>query len=579
MDAAPRLDLDRRLPRIQRLSDEVVSQIAAGEVVERPASVVKELVENALDAGARNVAVEVEAGGKALVRVRDDGAGMPREDAVLAVERHATSKLRALADLQAIATNGFRGEALAAIGSVSELRLVTREAESGVGTEVQVRHGRVLEVKEAGHPRGTSVEIRDLFGGVPARKKFLRSDATELGHLAEALTLLALARPDVGFTLSARDRKLIEAPAVAERGARVYQLFGAETLRDLQAVAGGADWAQVSGFVPRAKAGARLSLRLFVNGRPVRDRGIAKALSEGYRRAGQGDPRGQAFLFVEAPPHLVDVNVHPAKSEVRFADARVIWEAVTRAVSASLSAGGRAEVTREAPPRAAEVAANAAWSRELPGLAQPTPVPAPPLVEDAGPFVLGQHRNTYVVATDGEELLLVDQHTAHERVRFERLQASLAARSVESQRLLVPVVHEIAPRVRPLIEEHAEALAALGFDVEAFGGGSIRIASVPALLGTRDPGPALEALLRELVEREAADWTVSSTRDRLAATLACHSSVKAGEALSRERMGAIVRDLMKTEHPLSCPHGRPTLARIPREDVTRWFGRTGWRRQ
>ncbi len=567
------------MPRIQRLSDELVSQIAAGEVVERPASLVKELVENALDAGARNISVEVEAGGKALVRVRDDGVGMPREDATLAVERHATSKLRALADLQAIATNGFRGEALAAIGSVCELRLITREAESGVGTEVEVRHGRVLEVKEAGHPRGTSVEIRDLFGAIPARKKFLRSDATELGHLAEALTLLALAHPDVGFTLSTRGRKLIETPAVAERGARIYQLFGAEALRDLQAVAGGADWARVSGFVPRARAGRRLSLRLFVNGRPVRDRGIAKAVTEGYRRSGQGDPRGDAFLFVEAPLHLVDVNVHPAKSEVRFADARVIWEAVTRAVSASLSAGGRAEVKREPPQRAAEPRPEADWNRVLPDVTDRSSAGSSPLVEDAGPVVLGQHRNTYLVATDGEELLLVDQHTAHERVRFERLQSSLAARSVDSQRLLVPVVYEIAPRIRPLIEEHADALSALGFDVEAFGGGSIHIASVPALLGTRDPGAALEALLRELVEREAADWAVSSARDRLAATLACHSSVKAGEGLSRERMSAIVGDLMKTEHPLQCPHGRPTLARIPRGDVTRWFGRTGWRRQ
>jgi DNA mismatch repair protein MutL len=437
----------------------------------------------------------------------------------------------------------------------------------------------VLEVKEAGHPRGTSVEIRDLFGAIPARKKFLRSDATELGHLAEALTLLALAHPEVGFTLSTRGRKLIETPSVAERGARIYQLFGAEALRDLQAVAGGADWARVSGFVPRARAGRRLSLRLFVNGRPVRDRGIAKAVTEGYRRSGQGDPRGDAFLFVEAPLHLVDVNVHPAKSEVRFADARVIWEAVTRAVSASLSAVGRAEVKREPPQRAAESRPEADWNRVLPDVNDRSSAGKSPLVEDAGPIVLGQHRNTYLVATDGEELLLVDQHTAHERVRFERLQSSLAARSVDSQRLLVPVVCEIAPRIRPLIEEHADTLSALGFDVEAFGGGSIHIASVPALLGTRDPGPALEALLRELVEREAADWIVSSQRDRLAATLACHSSVKAGEGLSRERMSAIVGDLMKAEHPLQCPHGRPTLVRIPREDVTRWFGRTGWRRQ
>jgi DNA mismatch repair protein MutL len=312
----------------------------------------------------------------------------------------------------------------------------------------------------------------------------------------------------------------------------------------------------------------------------VRDRGILKALGEGFRRAGQPDPRGDAFLFVEAPAHLVDVNVHPAKSEVRFAEARVVWEAVTRAVSAALSGESRARVAAGAG-RVAEaverwIAPASAAPRSSP---LPLPLPAALPLEESGPRVLGQHRNTYIVASDGEELVLVDQHTAHERVRFELLLEGLERRAVESQRLLVPAVVSLAPRLRPSVEEHAQELAGLGFEIEPFGGDSLRIGAVPAVLGTRDPGPALEGLLRELVERGSAEWIVTGARERLCATLACHSSVKAGDPVPRELMGAIVADLMKTRHPTQCPHGRPTLVRIPREDVTRWFGRSGWRRQ
>jgi DNA mismatch repair protein MutL len=569
------------VPRIHRLPDDLVDKIAAGEVVERPASLVKELVENALDAGARSVQVEIEKGGKALVRVRDDGCGMSREDAILCVERHATSKLRSLADLSAIATNGFRGEALASIGSVARLRLLTREKDDSAGTEVLVDHGRRLHVRDAGHPRGTTVEVRDLFGGVPARKKFLRADATEAGHVSEAVTLLALARPDVGFSLSSQGRSIIDAPAVAERGARIYQLFGREALERLAGVDGGAEWASVTGFVAKAgrQAAGRPTLRLFVNGRPVRDRGIAKALAEGYRRAGQSESRGDAFLFLEAPPHLVDVNVHPAKSEVRFADARIVWEAVTRAVSGALSQDSRARVAGAAA-RVSEAPEQYLANAEIVGVTPLAPAaPTTSLLEDATPSVLGQHRNTYIVATDGEELLLVDQHTAHERVRFERLMGGLSRRAVESQRLLTPAVFSLAPRLRPLAVEHAETLAGLGFEIDSFGGDALRIDAVPASLGTREPGSALEALLRDLLERETADWMVAGARERVVATLACHSSVRAGEPVSREWMSAIVRDLMKTQHPTQCPHGRPTFVRIPGEDVTRWFGRTGWKRR
>jgi DNA mismatch repair protein MutL len=583
---------------VERLPDDLVNKIAAGEVVERPASVVKELVENALDAGARSVHVEIEEGGVRLVRVRDDGHGMARRDAEMALERHATSKLHAFEDLQSIATHGFRGEALPSVAAVSDLVLRTRSEGSPAGTEVAVAHGRRLHVRDAGHPRGTTVEVRDLFGAVPARRKFLRAAPTEAAHVAEALTLLALARPGTGFSLKSGGRTLLETPPVDGLAARLYQLFGARLVEDVIPVEGGTEWATVRGFVsrPDRPRPARPSLRLFVNGRAVRDRALSKAVLEAYRSAGGGDRGFEAFLFVEVPPHMVDVNVHPAKTEVKFADARTVWTAVERAVRAALSEG-----VREAPratlggmaTSGAEAAATAFLERagsgpetrplwERPGsgaqLVAEGSAPAPPL-EAPAPLVLGQHRLVYIVASDGDELLLVDQHTAHERVRFERLLERASRHAVESQGLLEALVVDLPPDLGPVLDAHAEALRELGYDVEPFGGGATRLRAVPAILGTRDPGPSLERVLRDLKEREAADWAVAGTRDRLAATLACHSAVRAGQSLNVEQMSSIVRDVLRTAHPTLCPHGRPTIVRVPREELSRWFGRTGWRRQ
>jgi DNA mismatch repair protein MutL len=582
--------------------------------VERPASVVKELVENALDAEARNVQVDMEGGGAGLVRVRDDGRGMGRADAELALERHATSKLRTLGDLQTIATHGFRGEALPSIAAVSELVLRTREDQSTAGTEIAVSQGRRLHVRDVGHPRGTTVEVRDLFGAVPARRKFLRAASTESGHVAEAVTLLALARPGTGFFLKSGGRRLVEAPPVDGLGARLYQLFGTRLLEDLVPVEGGTDGATVRGFVsrPDRPRPSRPSLRLFVNRRPVRDRALAKAVSQAYRAAGGGDRGFEAFVFVEVPPHLVDVNVHPAKTEVRFADGRTVWAAVERAVRTALEEGVR-EVPRvevgdaggqppDVPGRAAAAvqtfldrgpcSGDAPWPRagDAPGPSVgwgPRPSGADrvaetgatvPAAETGVPVVLGQHRLTYIVASDGDELVLVDQHTAHERVRFEQLRERAGRHAVQSQGLVTPLVLELPPDLRPVLEAHQETLRELGFDVEGFGGGSTRLSGVPAVLGQKDPGPALARILRDLAEREEAGWAVAGTRDRIAATLACHSAVRAGQALNPESMSAIVRDLFQTAHPTLCPHGRPTVVRVPRDEMSRWFGRTGWRR-
>jgi DNA mismatch repair protein MutL len=590
------------LSSVERLPEDLVNKIAAGEVVERPASVVKELVENALDAGARSVHVEIEDGGVRLVRVRDDGHGMDRHDAEMALERHATSKLRSFEDLQRVETHGFRGEALPSIAAVSELVLRTRGEGGPAGTEVAVAHGRRGHVRDAGHPRGTTVEVRDLFGAVPARRKFLRAASTEAAHVAETLTLLALARPATGFSLKSSGRSILEASPADGLAARLFQLFGPKRLDDLVAVEGGTDWVTVRGFVsrPDRPRPPRPDLRLFVNGRAVRDRALSKAVVEAYRTTGAGDRGFEAFLFVEVPPHLVDVNVHPAKTEVRFADARTVWTAVERAVRQALSEG-----TREAPraglgPTAVEQArrveaavtaflergtgeAHTAplWARRGTGasVARESGAAVPPL-EAPAPVVLGQHRLVYIVASDGDELLLVDQHTAHERVRFERLLDRASRHAVESQGLIEGLVVDLPPELRPVLDAHGEALRELGYDVEPFGAGGVtRLRAVPAILGTKDPGPALERVLRDLKERETADWAVAGTRDRLAATLACHSAVRAGQPLNAEQMASIVRDVFRTAHPTLCPHGRPTAVRVPRDELSRWFGRTGWRRQ
>jgi len=532
---------------------------------------------------------------------------MARADAEMALERHATSKLRALSDLHALSTHGFRGEALPSIAAVSELVLRTRDESSPGGTEIAVSHGRRLHARDAGHPRGTTVEVRDLFGAVPARRKFLRAASTEAGHVAEAVTLLALARPDTGFSLKSGGRTLIEAPAVDGLAPRIYQVFGARLLEDLVAVEGAADWATVRGFVsrPDRPRPPRPSLRLFVNRRPVRDRALSKAVAEAYRASGGGGRGFEAFVFLEVPPDLVDVNVHPAKTEVRFADGRTAFAAVERAVRRALAEGTRSlprvpgEEDRDVPGRA-QAAVNAfldargeappkgtAWDRPaLPPdrLAEAHGRPgeagsAVASAETATPTVLGQHRLTYIVATDGEELLLFDQHTAHERVRFERLLERASRHAVESQGLVVPVVVELPPALFPVLEAHAESLRELGFDVEAFGRRATRLRAVPTILGSKDPGPALERILADLAERDSGGWAVAGTRDRLAATLACHSAVRAGQALAIESMSAIVRDLAGTANPSLCPHGRPTAVRVPREDLSRWFGRAGWRRQ
>ena len=573
--------------------------------MERPASVVKELVENALDAGARNVHIEIEGGGATLVRVRDDGRGMSRADAELALERHATSKLRVLDDLQTIATHGFRGEALPSIAAVSELVLRTREEGSSAGTEIAVSHGRRHHVRDAGHPRGTTVEVRDLFGAVPARRKFLRAASTEAGHVAEAVTLLALARPQTGFFLKSGSRSLIEAPPVDGLAARLYQVFGAKLLEDQVPVEGGADWATVRGLrVPPGPAPARRGRRCGCSSTSARSgtgpwpRRCPRPTARREEGTGATRPSSSSrcrptwWTSTCTPPRPRSASPTGARSGPRWsASVRAALEQGVRDLPSRRGGGpGRHAATSPAGRRPRWGRSSTAPPRpgRRPGALWGRGGTAPDRVAEGGPaaageasipIVLGQHRLTYIVATDGEELVLVDQHTAHERVRFERLLERAGRHAVESQGLITPLVLELPPELRPVLDAHGETLGQLGFDVEAFGGASTRLRAVPAVLGQKDPGPALEGILRDLAEREEAEWAVAGSRDRLAATLACHSAVRAGQALNLQSMSAIVRDVLQTAHPTLCPHGRPTIVRVPRDEVSRWFGRTGWRRQ
>ncbi len=591
------------MQRIARLPDDVVNQIAAGEVVERPASVVKELVENALDAEATRIVVELEQGGKRLIRVRDDGQGIDASDLALAIERHATSKLRNASDLEHIASSGFRGEALPSIGSVSELSITSRTSAAAEGAHVSVAFSRATPTRPAAHPVGTTVEVRDLFAEVPARRKFLRAESTELRHAVEIISLLAMARASVGFTVRADGREVLSLPPSASLEERVRAVLGRDLAQDLAPVDFEEGGISVSGFVSRdpSRGGARADVRAYVNGRPVKDRGLSKALAEAYRALGHFDPKPSAVIFVDVGLDMVDVNVHPAKTEVRFREASRVFQTVVRAVRRAFAAPS--DEARPNPWAArfggggsAGDAANRidSASPEAPeGEHASAVLPPPRLWDGAGaaetasefgvsgpgsPIVLGQFRDTYIVAAMGGDLWLFDQHTSHERARFETIEKRKAGERAQGQALLEPVVVEVSPALALLAEEASLELYALGFELESFGSGSLLVRSIPHLLSGRDPADAVARILKQLEDGSDTHWAVEGRTHRLAASLACHSSVRAGQKINPATMQEIVVGLQASEFQDYCPHGRPTRHKIPKEDIARWFERTGWRR-
>ena len=667
------------MARIHVLSETVANQIAAGEVVERPASAVKEMLENSLDAGATRIKISVEAGGKKLIQITDNGCGMVRDDAMLAFERHATSKIKNAEDLLSVSTLGFRGEALPSIASVSRLRMETRAAEEPSGTVVEINGGKIARIEEAGLPPGTSITVRDLFFNVPARKKFLKAESTELSHIASLVTHYALAHPDKHFELHSAANAMLIAPPVGGSSERVYQVFGKETLDQLIPVAARQalervglpqppPWRRheeeqhslpkdpgemrIHGFVskPEIQKLNRNSIFIFVNGRLIRDRLVQHGLTEAYRNIIPPTVYPVVLLFLELPAAEVDVNVHPSKTEVRFRQQSAMHDFVRDTVRAALMKA------RPAPQFVAEIRAHATAGQALTpgsggwepsalpnsGLAMPQnaerfdlqPQLQPPItarlqfegaiavdgnaaipvarglenlpiasgfsaaaarsldvvpdhgcapafeVGEEGPTLsslatlkpLGQIRNSFILAVNEDGLWIVDQHVAHERVLFERVLRQRAAQHVESQRLLMPIVLDLSPAQQAVFTEISDELVHNGFEAEPFGARSLAVKVAPAGV----EASAVEHMLHELLDqfsREEQSLNLEKIRTRIAASIACHAAIKVNMPLEQNKMEWLLAELARTEHPMSCPHGRPVVLRYSVKDIQKAFKR------
>ena len=618
------------MSRVALLSEVVASQVAAGEVVERPASVVKELVENSLDARATAVEVVIQRGGIALVRVVDDGHGMDRDDALLCLERHATSKIRTGADLAAIATLGFRGEAMPSIASVSRFRLATREAGALVGTEILVQGGRIEKVRDCGDAPGTSVEVRSLFYNLPARRKFLRAEATEAAHVESQLHLLAIAHPAVRFTYVRDGRTVFQLPGVRRLFDRIRDLNGEEAAAELmpidaprQVPAGGL---KITGFIgkPGVSRATRGSQRVFINGRAVDNATVGQALREGYHTALMKGRYPVAYLFLEMDPAAVDVNVHPAKREVRFREPSVVREALVAAIRRTLESN-RTEWTRSfhqpplpdapAPAQVVEpvpipamqtVVADRLHPRSLPPALPATPSPPTATLDDLLPAVplsvrdrpvalppaeptarpdalrapeavgqfnlLGVLGRLYVLMENKDGLVLVDQHAAHERILFEELRRRLEAHEVLSQQLLFPLTLQMAPKEADWLRRHLEPLQRMGIGLEEFGAGSFKLDSLPPFLHVEEP----LALVREIIDAlQSAGASVSKVRlgEEMIAKTVCRHAVKANDRLRERELVKLLDDLLACELTYCCPHGRPKMIQFSYAELERKFGR------
>jgi DNA mismatch repair protein MutL len=682
--------------RIRVLSDQVANQIAAGEVVDRPASVVKELLENSLDAGANRIRIEVEAGGRKLIRISDDGHGMNRDDALLAFERHATSKLRTADELLSIATLGFRGEALPSIASVARVSLDTATGDEASGTHMEIAGGKILHVDDAALPRGTTISVSDLFFNTPARRKFLRAESTELSHVTALVTHYALAHPEKHFELLSASHTLVSAPPVSRAAERIYQIFGKETLSQLLPVAAETQldrsglpepppwkrdpdeparipgWLRLSGFYskPELQKLNRNSIYIFVNKRLIRDRLLLHAISEAYRNIIPPTSYPVVLLFLEMPPEEVDVNVHPAKTEVRFRQQSPIHDFVRDSIRNALiaarpAAGFRAALDSspaatpslipipgsrlpgspdgsadESSENVEQTASTEAEAFEL--TARPlTPVPgrlefsgadiavqfegqilrqaATALMEASGPAYdncspggcsrdaltplppppegaaqieaeqaattlnrlgslrpMGQLRDSFILAVGEDGLWIIDQHVAHERVLFEKILRDRRVEHVQRQRQLMPLLVELKPWQMVVFAQIADELERNGFEVEPFGPQTLAVKAAPVGL----EGASLERMLNEVIEQSSEvggeaslNEDLTALRTRIAASLACHSAIKINTPLDPKRMEWLLLELAKTEHPTSCPHGRPIALLYSWKDIQRAFHR------
>jgi DNA mismatch repair protein MutL len=594
------------MPRIQRLPVDLANKIAAGEVVERPASVVKELVENALDAEATRIRVEIDLGGLARIRVTDDGAGMDAADLALAVERHATSKIATVEDLARIESYGFRGEALPSIASVAKVVLTSRARGADEGTEMSIDGGAPPRVRPVGAAVGTSIEVKDLFWNVPARLKFLKSTATESAHVGEVVLVAALARPDVGFTLTRDGKVAREYLRAGSREERARKVVSEDRLEPCLGERGPMRFEAYLAPPERARAGAA-ALHLFVNGRPVKDRQLARAIANAYGSVLESGRYPVGVFYLELPLDRIDVNVHPQKAEVRFADGRAVFDAVTRELSATLA---RAFSLPDASPwprpwsssqkwkppdvsvptESASFTQGAAWlppvasDRGDGGALYRQAAPASAMIADGATSELfaghafyadlrfvGQAGTTFLVCEGADGLYILDQHAAAERVTFERLRTSFREKALASQRLLIPDVIALAPAEHALIEEHSEDALLLGIEVRALNGSSVAVHAVPQLLARASPERLVRDLVAELGRESKRPF--NDAADLVLATMACHGSIRAGDVVSKEEAEALLRALDSVDFAGHCPHGRPVVMRLPFAELERKVGR------
>jgi DNA mismatch repair protein MutL len=584
---------------IQVLPSQLIDQIAAGEVVERPASVVKELVENSLDAGARSIEVAVEAGGSRLIRVTDDGTGILAAELPLALSRHATSKIATLDDLEGLTSMGFRGEALPSIGSVSRLTITSRPAGSEHAWRIACDGGDLSAVRPAAQPYGTTVEVRDLFFNTPARRKFQRAEKTEAGHVDAVLKNLALARFDVEFRFKNNERTVWHLPIAADRAARearLAELCGAEFLEHARYFEREIEGMRIAGWLA-APAFSRSQTDMqftFVNRRFVRDKLLRHAVRLGYQDVLFQSRQPAFVVFLELDPRRVDVNAHPAKLEVRFRDSRLVHDFVFRTVETALAStleaghgaapapvlgGALAERARGPyePVRQESLELRAADVRDYMPLYQrlhaPPETRAAPRDDATVPplgYALAQLSGVYVLAQNSKGLIIVDMHAAHERITYEKLKTALAAEKLQGQSLLVPVRLEVSPREADLVEEFAADLAALGFELVRRGPQQIAVQALPLLLEGSDAEPLVRDLLSDLAANQGA-VRVEAAVNELLATMACHAAVRANRRLSVEEMNALLREMERTERSEACNHGRPTWTQVTLADLDRLF--------
>lgn len=569
--------------KIHVLPPDVVSRIAAGEVVERPAAVVKELIENSLDAGARSISVDIRDGGLRSIRITDDGEGMCRPDALLAFDRHATSKLRSDQDLRLVRTMGFRGEALPSIASVSKVLLVTASRAEPTGTQLSLTGGTVDKVEDIAAPVGARIEVNELFFNTPARQKFLKTVTTEFSHISQVVQHLSLARADVHVRLRHNGQDVLDFPAVAARRERVLQVYRRRFLDQCREVVTERDGLALEGFLvdPVHSRTGRSPQDLFINRRPVKSPTVAHAIYEAY---GSFLPKGrhpQFVLFMELETELVDVNVHPTKREVRFLNQELVYREVRRAVREALGpASGSdrgpretgAPVERPAEPAQVEVQLG---GRNESGRSDDVVREARgqyTVHEQGGVVPLGQVRRTFLVAQVGGELQIVDQHTAHERVLFERLRRAWAARDITTQPLLIPEPLELPAHAAVLLQQHGAELEKLGIVIEPFGAQAFLIREIPAMLGRLD----YAALVHDLVD-DLAQWSVPTAVDArvqpILATLACHAAVRAGRAMDLPEIKQVIEDWGAEGFPMTCPHGRRVALRLSMEELEKIFSR------